>query len=116
MLFKLLEKARGQQNTRKSRFNGAPCAYFDGVFDYFNLNRKEYNAKFDGMTWNGPCAENITYHIDLAGSMAAYRILLSRMQEARYQIVLYNGDWDDVVPYHDTVKGIKNLYLSETFT
>ena len=36
--------------------------------------------------------------------MASYRILLSRLSTKNYQIVLYNGDWDDVVPYHDTVK------------
>ena len=28
---------------------------------------------------------------------------------------MYNGDWDDVVPYHDTIKGIKGLYLSESY-
>ena len=66
------------------------------------------------MKWNGPCASNVSYHIDLAGSMASYRILLSRQSLAKYQIVLYNGDWDDVVPYHDTIKGIKNLYLMES--
>eukprot|EP00178_Gracilaria_changii_P005607 TRINITY_DN19359_c0_g1_i1.p1 TRINITY_DN19359_c0_g1~~TRINITY_DN19359_c0_g1_i1.p1 ORF type:complete len:137 (-),score=8.57 TRINITY_DN19359_c0_g1_i1:292-702(-) len=37
-------------------FNGAPCAYFDGMFNYFNLHEKEYKAKFDGQLWNGPCA------------------------------------------------------------
>ncbi len=36
MLMKLLAKARNQKVPNK--FNGAPCAYFDGVFDYFNLN------------------------------------------------------------------------------
>lgn len=52
-------------------------------------------------------AEDIRYTIDLAGSMQSYRILLSRLSTKNYQIVLYNGDWDDVVPYHDTVKAIK---------
>ena len=47
--------------------------------------------------------------------MQSYRILLSRLSTKNYQIVMYNGDWDDVVPYHDTIKGIKELYLSESY-
>lgn len=59
-----------------SKFNGAPCAYFDGIHDYFQLNTKAYNAKNSSMMWNGPCAE-IDYTVDPAGSMASYRHLLS---------------------------------------
>jgi hypothetical protein len=44
--------------------------------------------------------------------MASYRILLSRLSVKKYQMVLYNGDWDGVVPYHDTVKNLKALYLT----
>lgn len=43
--------------------------------------------------------------------MQAYRTLLARSSVKNYQIVLYNGDWDSVVPYHDTVQGLKELYL-----
>lgn len=103
MLFKVLSKTTGQKVPKK--FNGAPCAYFDGVFNYFNLNEEAYHAKKH--KWNGPCAEDIKYTIDLDGSMQSYRILLSRLFSKSYQIVLYNGDWDDVVPYHDTIKSIK---------
>lgn len=93
-----------------SKYNGnAPCAYFDGVFSYFNANAEAYHAKFKGMTWNGPCAENISYSIDLKGSMASYRYLLSKIN--KYSITLYNGDWDDVVPYIDTLKNMRKLNL-----
>lgn len=34
--------------------NGAPCAFFDGLLDYFTAHSKEYHAQ-DGMKWNGPC-------------------------------------------------------------
>lgn len=51
MLFKVLSKATGQKVPKK--FNGAPCAYFDGVFNYFNLNEEAYHAKKH--KWNGPC-------------------------------------------------------------
>lgn len=39
----------------RPKFNGAPCAYFDGVYDYFNKNEEQFHAKFKGMVWNGPC-------------------------------------------------------------
>ena len=76
MLFKLLAKAR---NEEKSRFNGAPCSYFDGVFNYFNLNVDAFHPKDTGMKWNGPCLEDIHYDIDLRGSIPEYRYLLSRL-------------------------------------
>ena len=106
MLFKMLAKARGEQ---KAKFNGAPCAYFDGLFNYFNSNAEAYHAQNASRTWNGPCASEIKYDIDMKGSIAQYRILLARLSVVKYQIVLFSGDWDDVVPYHDTVKGIRNL-------
>jgi len=67
------------------------------------------------MVWNGPCAHNITanYHIDLKGSMDSYRYLLTRTNDL--QMILYNGEWDSVVPYIDTIKNIKKLYLQESY-
>lgn len=41
--------------------------------------------------------------------MAEYRYLLGRVNN--YQILLYNGDWDDVVPFKDTLKNIAKLNL-----
>lgn len=53
MLMKTLSKTR---NTKvPDRFNGAPCAYFDGIFNYFNLNDVAYHSKTTGQKWNGPC-------------------------------------------------------------
>lgn len=93
------------------KYNGAPCAYFDGVFNYFNSNEVAYHSKFKDQKWNGPCAENMTYTVDMAGSIQAYRTLLDRSLSQNYQIILYNGDWDDVVPYYDTIKSLKTLNL-----
>jgi hypothetical protein len=31
-----------------------------------------------------------------------------------YHIVLYNGDWDDVVPFTDTLKNLEALNLKES--
>jgi hypothetical protein len=97
----------------KNKYNGAPCAYFDGIFDYFNINEKAFHAKDVNMKWNGPCA-NIKYQITPTGSMEQYRYLLARIE--KYTISLYNGDWDDVVPYHDTIKNMKALDQQEIFT
>ena len=36
--------------------------------------------------------------------MEQYRYLLDRLD--KYHIVLYNGDWDSVVPFSDTVQNI----------
>ena len=41
--------------------------------------------------------------------MSSYRYLLSKI--SNYSITLYNGDWDDVVPYGDTLKNMKKLNL-----
>jgi hypothetical protein len=56
-------------------------------------------------------ADNITakYTISLAGSMKEYRTLLTKLDS--YHIVLYSGDWDDVVPYTDTLKNMALLSL-----
>ena len=42
--------------------------------------------------------------------MASYRYLLAKWP--KYAIFLYNGDWDDVVPYGDTIKNLEKLNLS----
>lgn len=34
--------------------NGAPCAFFDGLLDYFTAHMTEYHATEAGK-WNGPC-------------------------------------------------------------
>lgn len=37
------------------KYNGAPCAYFDGVYNYFNINANAYHRAFPSQIWNGPC-------------------------------------------------------------
>jgi hypothetical protein len=59
-------------------------------------------------------AEDITgkYHISLRGSMAEYAYLLDRLD--KYHIILYNGDWDSVVPIGDTLQNLEKLNLQPT--
>ena len=45
---------------KNSKFNGAPCAYFDGIYEYFNAHGEEFHAEA-GMKWNGPCVYFIFY-------------------------------------------------------
>jgi hypothetical protein len=45
--------------------------------------------------------------------MAEYRYLLDRNDQ--YHIILYNGDWDDVVPYTDTLLNIEKLKLDPSY-
>lgn len=70
------------------------------------------------MRWNGPCADGIHYMVDPDGSMNSYRHLLGLMESAerKINIILYNGNWDAVVPYVDTLKGIRLLNLVEVYT
>ena len=41
--------------------------------------------------------------------MSQYKQLLA--DSSKYHIILYNGDWDDVVPYTDTLKNLDDLKL-----
>lgn len=52
---------KGQYNSEQG-MNGAPCAFFDGLVDYFNAHAKEYHA-VDGMKWNGPCVHLRRYRL-----------------------------------------------------
>lgn len=58
-ILKDFARAHKMNKTKPQYFTDAPCAYFDGVYDYFNKNEEPYHAKFKGMTWNGPC---VTIH------------------------------------------------------
>lgn len=44
--------------------------------------------------------------------MNEYRYLLDRLD--KYHVILYNGDWDDVVPHLDTTRNLEKLNLKPT--
>ena len=46
--------------------------------------------------------------------MEEYKYLLVR--QSKYSISLYNGDWDDVVPWHDTLNNLEALDLVPVYT
>lgn len=56
------------------------------------------------------CSDKVftTYDMTVEGSMEEYKFLLGL---GKYKIILYSGDWDDVVPYIDTLKNLKKLDL-----
>jgi hypothetical protein len=47
--------------------------------------------------------------------MESYLYLLGRIPDKNYQIHLYNGNWDYVVPFTDTINNIKRLNLEESY-
>jgi hypothetical protein len=57
-------------------------------------------------------ADNITYHIDLIGSVEQYKTLLEKTH-SNYHLVLYNGDWDSYVPYTDTLNAMTRIFYLE---
>jgi hypothetical protein len=69
------------------------------MIDYWNWNKHSYNvnAKAANKTWS-VCA-NLKYNVNMKGSMQQYNdIFLNK----GVKVWMYNGDWDDVVPYPDT--------------
>ena len=53
------------------------------------------------------------YSISLRGSMAEYRYILDRPQ--KFHVVLYNGDWDDIIPFADTLSNLDKLKLDPSY-
>jgi hypothetical protein len=43
-ILKNIAANKGKYSEEKGK-NGAPCAFFDGLFDYFNAHQKEYHAQ-----------------------------------------------------------------------
>ena len=67
-----------------------------------------FHVENSSKTWE-PCTE-LNYTLGLDGSMEQYRqIFLNRA----VRVWLYNGDWDDVVPYRDTEKNLKALKIGK---
>lgn len=58
-------------------------------------------------------AEDISakYQIDISGSTYQLTYLISRLNDIH--LVLYNGDWDGVVPFVDTIKNLDKLKISD---
>ena len=80
------------------------------------MNAQAFHAKDTSQQWRGPCAD-IKYMADPAGSLHSYRHLMGLMTtDRKISIVLYSGTWDSVVPFVDTLKGIKELGLVPVYT
>ncbi len=82
------------------------CPSDEGMIAYMNANKQEFHSK-NPNEWT-PCS-SIHYNIDPAGSIARYqRIFLA---SSTVRVWLYSGDWDDVVPYTDTLKNLEKMGL-----
>jgi serine carboxypeptidase-like clade 2 len=81
------------------------CPSDNGIIEYLNIHAADYHSKSEGR-WS-PCSD-IYYDIDSKGSIAQYKRI--RLNSA-VKIWLYNGDWDDVVPYPDTLKNLEKMNI-----
>jgi hypothetical protein len=61
-ILKNLAANKGIYNAEEAGKNGAPCAFFDGLYDYFNAHVTEYHGT-SGMKWNGPCVYICQYRL-----------------------------------------------------
>lgn len=85
------------------------CPNDVGAQNYWNLNKYHYHVDHTGKTW-APCI-NIRYTITEDGSMKEYaQIFLNKA----IKVWLFNGDWDDVVPYRDTENNLEILKIPKT--
>ena len=60
---KKISNSKNNAHEESGKFNGAPCAYFDGLYQYFNIHATTFHAA-EGKKWNGPCV-NILNNIGI---------------------------------------------------
>ncbi len=69
------------------------------MIDYWNFNKYHYNVNTKAAAKNWTVCANLKYRVNMKGSMQQYNeIFLNKA----VKVWMYNGDWDDVVPYPDT--------------
>jgi hypothetical protein len=84
------------------------CPSDDGAIQYFNLTKHAFHVDHVNKTWE-PCTE-INYDMTEDGSMREYfEIFLNK----GIRVLLFSGDWDDVVPYRDTEKNLELLRVEK---
>lgn len=82
----------GKESKERPKFNGAPCAYFDGLRQYFNMSTVEYNAKWANMTWNGPCVRAVLHRLKTSPTT-------SIPAGQWIPIVTYSGKYENIPSY-----------------
>ena len=81
------------------------CPSDKGGINYWNMNKVAFHVENSTKTWS--VCSHLNYSISQRGSMQEYRSLLT---VGSIRIWLYNGDFDDVVPFVDTEKNVEKLY------
>lgn len=72
---------------------------------YWNLNKVAYKTDKVNKAWQ-VCGD-LNYAISERGSMDEYRRIFLNQG---VRVWLFNGDWDDVVPYVDTEKNVDKFH------
>jgi serine carboxypeptidase-like clade 2 len=91
---------------------GEWCSYDEGVEDY--MNSKNVKDAFRTAKQNelfSICNMTIfeRYKVDPKGSYAS----IPKLLEKGLRIYIVSGDWDDIVPFTDTLKNIKRMNLNQ---
>lgn len=74
------------------------------MIDYLNQFKSAYNVFAVNKTW-APCT-SLKYDDTKSGSMEQYEQIFLN---PAIKVWLYNGDWDNVIPYTDTINNLKVL-------
>ena len=80
------------------------CPSDDGAISYFNKHKKEFHVDGSGKTW-APCV-NLLYSISEHGSLTEYSHIF---EQKDIKVWIFSGDWDDQVPFPDTVQNLEKL-------
>ena len=81
------------------------------MIDYWNFNKYSYNINAKALNKNWTVCSNLKYRVNMKGSMEQYSTIF--LNKA-VKVWLYNGDWDDVVPFPDTEKNLNILRRRKT--
>lgn len=102
---KMYGKNEEKQLNRTISLKDIPtCPVDNGMIDYLNTHKAIYNVSWVKKNWTS-CSD-INYDITEEASMEEFRqIFLNK----GVKVWLYSGDWDDQVPYTDTVYHLNEL-------
>lgn len=104
----LMRRAASFRIPRNHSYGDGDCEYDHGLQTYFDVNAHIWNSQTSVPF--AACNDTIfeAYDREPRGSLDAYRSIINRGQ---IKVYLYNGDWDDVVPFRDTIKNLQLLDL-----
>lgn len=96
---------------KKNKFNGAPCAYFDGLYQYFNVHYRDFHADVrynETNKWNGPCVP----HYFIFRLKTSVRNIKLTCRDLTVKSNIYWLDWMIFIWYSIMEIGMELCHLS----